>query len=433
MTIRALAASLLLAGLVAGCGPRGGLDAREPADDALRGAVETLASDQRRERTRAAERLRASPERARPLLRERLRESGDPTARALAARILADLRPVPREDLELLAGLLHRDHPKVEAAVLEAVDGLGPEIVPYLLPALERGSAQRRSEIGARIARAGAEVVAELLDRGRAGDPATQRAVAATLLQMDELAGVAEQVLPFLLELLEGPEARTREIAAEALARTGARAVPPLVVRLRGDDPEQRRLAVSALASIPEAKDALLGLARSGDPGDRRLASVGLGAFRPLDEAIVRSLAHAVCDRDASVREAALMALRRHAGRRARGAVPELYRTLEDDDPRLRELAEEVLVEIGPSASRRLSRLVASEEDLSLARRAISVLGRQPAGASRAIPFLERTVESGPPELRAAARSALSRIHAHQEREGRRKGAPSGKSRSKSK
>lgn len=196
---------------------------------------------------------------------------------------------------------------------------------------------------------------------------------------LDRLAGEQYVSADTLINLMEDPSGRVREVAADGLAklaRAGEAAErEPALRRLMSAavcdrDAEVRRRAVTGLGCVastcPEALSVLTRAARDPAPRVRARAMYAMSACpRELidGDLAVSSVSRAAQDADPFVREAATLVLSR-LGERADSAVLALAMSLHDTSADVRRSAADLLARLGPRAAPAWGALVASLTDI---------------------------------------------------------------------
>lgn len=190
------------------------------------------------------------------------------------------------------------------------------------------------------------------------------------------------------------------QVAAEALALYGAKAVPALADALKSTIPDRRRSAARALSDIddPAARQALTSLLEDKDAAVREAAQRALGGrYGPPDAqtlaALVRSDPTRAKDADA------LAAL----GERA---IPALSGLLKDDRPAVRAAAAGLLGRIAdPSAAAALASVLKDDPDPHVRARAAAALAGPTEPAARAALAAAAAHDHAAPVRAAAVRS----------------------------
>ncbi len=247
----------------------------------------------------------AESRRADPAVHEVLRDAlrGDATDVEIAASALGRLGTTDARDA--LVELLGRpEHALVAIGALQ-----GFELDERAIGALSAAAARAPELAGQALSVLVATGASQGLDLAR-------RALASS--EPSEIHGAVEALAaigsPEALDLLEASarsgsaEARARAISALG-ERHDASTLDTVREGLYAHEPEVRAAAASAVASVrtPEARDALLGMARSSDADDRLIA---LQALHPMpDEHVYSAARQLLTDRDARVGIAALEVL----------------------------------------------------------------------------------------------------------------------------
>ena len=261
-----------------------------------------------------------------------------PVFLALILALPAADPPEPSHDGKTLTAWLEQlNDPKkaVRVDAVEAIGAMGPDAkaaVPPLLLALKRDESEE-------VRAAAAEALGKI---GPAAEPAA-RGLAAVLKEDKSelvrgqavlaLGKIGKASVPYLIELLDDPDAEVRRDAAEAVEVVGpdARdAVKPLIPLLKDANGGVRIAAFGALGKIgPDAADALPRLAEFlRDPPYRNEAAA---AMIGLGKASVPTFAAGVGDKDLALRRLSAFALGR-IGPDARAGVPPLIEALKDMD-----------------------------------------------------------------------------------------------------
>jgi HEAT repeat protein len=148
-----------------------------------------------------------------------------------------------------------------------------------------------------------------------------------------------------------------------------------------------------------------LGDKKSRDHKNAPLALATIGA--PAVPVLSRTLA----GRDPSLRIAASLALSR-MGREARGAVPALFKALDDDNRHVRMLSAQTLVSVGERPGELVAVLVQwlDSTDPVLRVAAFGTLGRLGPAGKPAVPALRRHLQGKDSDARKLAAEALKEI-----------------------
>ena len=230
----------------------------------------------------------------------------------------------------------------------------------------------------------------------------------------DALAGAGEAAIPALIGVLRRDVGAQREVAVAALVRIGGAAVPALVRALDDGDWEQRALAVDALARLgdPAAVPALVSLLSDEDDDLRARAASALGQIG--DASALPGLVRALGDRDGVVRWWAAEALGRSGDP---AAVPALLDALraphEDMGTRLTVVG--ALARLGDAAAVPGLLALLRNEYLVLREAAARALGQ--IGDPAAVAGLEEALYDEQQSVREAALEALARLDTPQARE----------------
>lgn len=354
-----------------------------------------------------------------------LRRSPDPNSRrwaAFALGVMGDPRPIPalasalndpdkamRKQAAIALGKIGTGHVvtplaaaltdadrEVREKAIEAMGKVGEPAVPLMTAGLRSSDVQVRRGSSAALARIGRPAISPLAGTLLEEDDRLARIAAVeTLGKMSDERAVASLVLALM-----DTDSEIRDMAAQALVRTGKPAVAPLVrilrvagspfrrrvvevlVRTRGlavkplidalgdGSVEMRSTASEALVKIGRpALGPLRGALRNSKPGVRLEAATALGLIG--DPAAVRPLVQAVRGRDRELRQRAARALV-GIGRPAAAPLVALFK---DADAGVREQAAQALVEIGRPAFGPLCSAL-YEADLGSRREAAQVLSR---------------------------------------------------------
>ncbi len=212
-----------------------------------------------------------------------------------------------------------------------------------------------------------------------AGAKAVQRRAAEALAALD--AG-GTPVRAAIEPVLSAPALRTRFGGAYALSLLGttpAACVPVLLETLGADDGDLRWAAATMLLPFgaPALLDPLRGLARTGNPAQRKMALYCLRDVEPAPTGIDPDLTAALADAEPSVRLAAMAALAR-LGRDRAAVARSLMPLLDDPDLGVRRAAAATLGRLGAADGdvRAALARAAAGDDPPLARAAAAALTR---------------------------------------------------------
>ena len=224
--------------------------------------------------------------------------------------------------------------------------------------------------------------------KSRLADPATRVRRAA----VRSLPSFGTRSLEPLLTYLDGREAPTLDLVAEALCEIGAPAVPGLIAKAQAGNVHVRRVATLALGRLapgdPNALDALDALLTGEDDPIRLVAIEALGSFGGARApTALHRLLPLLRDESPYARITAAVAIGR-LGAQAKGSVPQLMDALGDEVIDVQIAAAEALAAIGPDARAALCMLrqLATEgpEPLQLAARAAArCVGASPGPGPR--------------------------------------------------
>lgn len=237
--------------------------------------------------------------------RQRALSSNDPDERLRALRELEGASPSQIGPLlEVVLPALRDPNPQVAEAAQRALQDAFP--ARELLETLDSGDEERRLMASRLLAFHAPEVIAEpLLKAGASGSLALRAAAVRTLGDT----AVGEGIRP-LLVALSSEEAERRQVAAEAVARAGRRAVGGLLDALGDPDQSVRLGAIEGLAMIaPEGSArAVSGLLSDPVPEVRAIAARALGRLTS-DPDYLDVLLRLLEDPVREVQEAAAVAL----------------------------------------------------------------------------------------------------------------------------
>jgi HEAT repeat protein len=252
--------------------------------------------------------------------------------------------------LSTLAWYLSHPEPMVRVEAVRALVGMGPAAVPNLLPALRDDCGAVRREAAADLGRLGPDAAPAVDDLAVLLRDDDVRVRTAATLTLGLMGPAAEAAVPGLIRVLAGPHLILSRLAAQSLSRIGLAAVPSLTGALRSGDKYARREAAWALGEIGPAianATTLDELAEWRSTAERSAAvpvcaaeshatvMLNLGetvavpdlpigeapVFEPASDPL-GTLAAALRDEDAKVREAASRALRRIRGENGKVCCP---------------------------------------------------------------------------------------------------------------
>jgi HEAT repeat protein len=331
----------------------------------------------------------------RPILLDAL-DSGDRALGTAAAGALPNAPPTSLDPriLRLLGGKGY-----ARGAIVQALVGLGPEIVPKLAAALQGEGRDLRD--GAAIVLAGfgpdARPAIPALIEAALDDPAAAQEFARAILATKDLDACAA--------LFADPRMPERQRFGEALAAAGVDALPHFDKLRRHADPAVRRESVRLFARLGKA--AVPWLLEAAEDKD---AAVANAALRSLGRAVPSEVAIPVLVRalgDDALRDAAVQTLRSH-GAAARDALDALAA---DPRPEVRAAAFSLLAPLGETAVARVTEAL-GDPDPTVRASAASALGRLGAEATPALPGLRALLADPASPVRRAAASALGQLGA---------------------
>ena len=231
-------------------------------------------------------------------------------------------------------------------------------------------------------------------------------ALATTLLLLPpgHAAAASKPSFDDLVANLKSPNAKTREAAAVALAKSGRRdAVAPLAALVRDPEPKVRLEVARALGQLkdPAAAAALVTSLGDGDPQIREEAIGGLvgiyaerervgpvgrflklfsdeidragsGLYGKVAPAVYQGLARALRDEDKGTREAAALSLGILDGK---SAIPDLQTALQDPDADVRGAAAGALGKIGTAKDGRALIPLLADDSYPVRLQVLSAIG----------------------------------------------------------
>lgn len=162
------------------------------------------------------------------------------------------------------------------------------------------------------------------------------------------LAHFGTDAVPLLLEALHDPDYKVRHSVTQSLVRIGPPALPKLKPMLDDADEDAALRAAEVIAKMgPAGVPVMVDLVKGGYTDSWRRMLTGLHGMTPQGRAVaVPELVGLLQDPDNEVRERAGMAMRQ-MGPDAQAAAPFLVQTLVRD-PRMRGMAQSVLIHLGP-------------------------------------------------------------------------------------
>jgi HEAT repeat protein len=424
------------------------------ADDAIPALTKALGAENAKVRAYAAHalgKMGKAAQGAAPELIE-LYVDDDPYVRRAVRDALRAIDAPQELTLPLVINTLKEASPAEAAAAISTFTELGARVVPDLCQALADDDAcywacLALSEIGADAKEAVPHLtkaldhkdpevrIAALIALGEIGKPSAPAAGKITqLLAGDEMEGVryaaafalgsmghTETAERALTNALDSENEFLRVAGAWALARLADeetplidKAVKIVIDGIASDNPEVRDLALRVLAdkSIPrEATRPAFRKALEGIDDPVHLEMI-VDAVAAMGEDALEGCIRALKDK-APKRLYAIQVLIK-LGPTAAPAVPELIKTLKDEDAELRREAEFALGSIGADAASATEALIASlgDEDQEVRHAACYALGKIGPGAKEAIPALKKGLKSDDKFLRFASIWALLKIHA---------------------
>jgi HEAT repeat protein len=262
---------------------------------------------------------------------------------------------------QLIAALDHQENDREQ--IYQALGTIGnPQALKFLLCALRHPNSQIRSLAALALRRAAdPSSVPALREALHDPEKAVRGDAMTALVACAEKSGDYQQVLPLLIDSLNGPDAEMVGLAIYAFEKSGDPHVVPHLVRilLTHENDDRRDLAKFVLRGFGSAPAPFLREALSHPEAVVRARALG---FLKLvkDESDLPRLIDATRDEDRNVRLAAVEAL---GDKNARPAVPALLERLhEEDDSEMMQSAVYSLGEIGdPSAVPALIELLKDE------------------------------------------------------------------------
>jgi HEAT repeat protein len=255
---------------------------------------------------------------------------------------------------------------------------------------------------------------------GRVGPDCAAREVVAAALE--KIGPVTPDVVPALIEALSDQHPCLQEAAAKALGAMGSQvgaAVPALIRLLERKDPrpeddrregEPQVAAAKALGAIgSEARAALSALKRAAGEGQGSLGEAALDALEKIGGPKARSIEELIAalgdEADGNEPPRAAKAFEKLG----REAVPLLLAAMSSGKPRLRRDAIYALGEIGPDAQEALPHLLKafSDPDPEIRSAASYALFKMNAGTSVPLPQLIEALKDSSTRVREIAISAL--------------------------
>jgi len=315
-----------------------------------------------------------------PALVEIVKEEDNGVVDLEAVHALGRLGPAARPAIPALIDALKVKQPKVVAGIVDALADIGDAAIEPLMAGLNDRSTPGRYNCARALAKFGPRAAAavprltELASNRREDRTVRFWAVAA----LGEIGPAAQSSIPVLIDALGNFDRRDRYIVARTLGRMGPAAGG----------------AVDELMRIFKGSDGLYNI----EAADTALASIGAPAMPALFE-LVRQ------DDNRRLRLTAEETLARIGTR----GLEQFVDALQDRDPAVREVAADILVQIGEPAAPRLFPLLRHQHE-RLRRDAALILSDIPAAAPAAVPVLIDLLQSDAYELRTEAAEALARI-----------------------
>ena len=282
-----------------------------------------------------------------------------------------------------------------KAAIPALIEGLSSREVD-----IRRNAAFALGELGSE-----AEPALEVLARAMRKDPDREvRRNAAFAL--GETGPVA---LPVLIKGLNNSDSGVRRNVAAALVRIGPPAVPSLIEMLNDSKPVIRQNAAGILGRIgPRAKEAIPALEQALSDEDKAFSWTVKSALRKIKKVTVEDLIDSLNDKDVIIRSRAAMALGDKKNQ-AISAVPALISCMNDEKAAVRKNASIALAKIGIDALP-LLRQALSSPDYRIRKNAAFALGGMGSKAKAAVPDLKKLLQDPNSKVRWCADNALKKI-----------------------
>ncbi|MHC4399851.1 MAG: HEAT repeat domain-containing protein [Planctomycetota bacterium] len=379
---------------------------------------------------------------------------GHPEAevRCLAAKALVRIGPDAKLANAALIRCLEDDDPAVRvraAFALWTIDGQLDRAMPVLIDGLKGEAGWAAADLIARLGPAAKDAVPALVEIARAGDsraihalvrigPEAEETVPAILQALvmyaavggvpgetyDALWRIGKPALPALVQTLQHPKERVRQVAAEILGNMRSQAdaaIPALIEALTDESNVVREAAREALEDIAMPWGPTPDVLEAVDNNEnRRLAVAALLGVeaaevkkRLLDEArtILAEHIDRLDDSDGMTRAWAAGALG-PLGPLAAPALPKLRKMLRDEDVHARIEAAAALWQITGDSDAALPVLIEELNDPyeDVRRGAAHALSSMGPDAETAAPALLRLLQDDQPHVRIAAAEALWKV-----------------------
>lgn len=325
------------------------------AEDEFADLVASLGSEDTSDRKTAADALVAEGEAAVPELADAL-ESDSVRTRAAAAYALNEIGEDSAQATPTLLEAIRDDDEIVRALAVSTLSQVGLDediLVSILVSAIQNETGLVKDIAADALVNIGGDAVpalGEVLKNDAASDLAKE--IAATLIgdisQVDELGDRAlDSVVPILAETLGDGDSSVRKAAAEALGDFGPLAdvaIPALSRALLGEDSGVSETAASSLVkigqqSVPGLTEAL----NSDDAITRLYAADAIWTLTQDSSLILPTLVSSLADGSVETREMAALGIT-YLGRQALPAIPALRNLLRNDNNRVINIAQLVLL-----------------------------------------------------------------------------------------
>ncbi|MBC8869645.1 MAG: HEAT repeat domain-containing protein [Planctomycetes bacterium] len=216
------------------------------------------------------------------------------------------------------------------------------------------------------------------------------------------LRGIGAEGVPALERALRHEDRTMRQEAVQGLADNMPAAMPALETALQHSDAALRSAAASALGRKTEAEQVMPILERAFQDEEAQVRSSVASALGNIGTEAIPMLEQALQDKDRRVRSSAASALRRFGAE----AIPAIQKALQNEDRQVRLSAVSAFGDVGPEAVPVLEKTL-EDEDFGVSVKAAETLGRM-GKATKAIPLLERTLQTKTQSSRSAAVNALA-------------------------